>query len=1029
MLQYVFSSKRITLILILGCLSSCLGGGSNPKKSSSLQETSTPSQTDDQREPKDPPAPPVVNDPAPIFVPMGSDPLYAQSWHLYSTGSQNAFASMSAVVGEDLRTHNLHQQGILGSGVRVAISDNGVEVNHPDLIERHLTGESRDYTSSQANEWRGRDPYPTSSGEVAAHGTSVAGLALASGFNNLGSRGVAPLARFAGFNFVGAGTPTISKIIDQASGNFDLFNYSYGRDSCDFTKLSPSYHDQLRLGAMTYRQGRGALYVKAAGNEYLSRRSNCVSGLSGDYAGNANLESDNNEPWVIVVGATDPRGFAAYYSTPGSSLWISAPGGEIGVQVPALLTTDLTGCDKGFGDSANGLTSFDRAENPLNTNCNYTSSMNGTSGAAPLVTGGLALLLSVNPQLSWRDLKYVMAKTARKIDAGSRQITHPQGFNLTGHTYMRHWVTNAAGFHFHNWYGFGVFDAEAAVNYVRDHQLSLGAWQEVQHSSGTLSLGIPDNSAQGVNHSITVNEDWTVESVQIQLSVTHDYPSDLGVELRSPSGTVSTLMAINSGMVGTDLNQVTLSSNAFYFENARGQWQLKIIDAAAEDVGVLTNWQIRLMGHQRGSSSIQPKSVLLSEASRLRAFEVISNESSQQNAINRLPSSDQSPFASPTDRLSESSAGVRSFIQTSNSSQKLAQAQESLVTTELNQKRLKDVLMIEDKRVLVYSHEDDSQPEILLIHSDAKEELVSIDLTEDSRLLAVNRDFAKTNSLYFVNSNSLIKLDYEQNSWQQEIYSMPSKAIGQKNDQLIYSRQIGEDEQEILIHDQVSFKTYRMNSDGVLSLESTQHFPGLVGRGSYPILPLSHENSIRLLSLESKVVELESFELPRKLGTIHLHATEDENKLLAIAEMTGPGFWEKLGSFNLYVIELDLKSQSFEIKQSFETQGEDHLRHSVSQQKMIHVLGSTRANFADQNFGDLDLTYIRLDLKGDVKVKSQWGRQQKRIDSSGDDWGIRLLVGPQGAEIWAESTGPIFNAPLKTGWRSFMLKPGEENEL
>ena len=42
--------------------------------------------------------------------------------------------------------------------------------------------------------------------------------------------------------------------------------------------------------------------------------------------------------------------------------------------------------------------------------------MNGTSTSVPLVAGGVALLLETEPGLTWRDVKHILAKTARRID-------------------------------------------------------------------------------------------------------------------------------------------------------------------------------------------------------------------------------------------------------------------------------------------------------------------------------------------------------------------------------------------------------------------------------------------------------------------------------------------------------------------------------------------------------------------------------------------------------------------------------------
>ena len=62
------------------------------------------------------------------------------------------------------------------------------------------------------------------------------------------------------------------------------------------------------------------------------------------------------------------------------------------------------------------LNKFDWNNESENKNCNYTASLNGTSFSAPIVSGAIALILEANPNLNWRQVKYILAQTAKKID-------------------------------------------------------------------------------------------------------------------------------------------------------------------------------------------------------------------------------------------------------------------------------------------------------------------------------------------------------------------------------------------------------------------------------------------------------------------------------------------------------------------------------------------------------------------------------------------------------------------------------------
>lgn len=523
-------------------------------------------------------------------TPIQIDPLVSQAWHLLNTG-QNTYSLAGGTPGEDI---NMGSVTARGAGILIAVSDNGVEKEHEDLAANFSLAFSKNYSLSGPN-WSG-DPAPDDS----AHGTAVSGIIAAAANNNLGSRGVASMATIAGLKYIGAPS-SLSKQVDQANGAYDIFNYSYGRYSCYFANVSSVYLSQLEYGVENLRGGKGAIYVKAAGNEYAGWNSDCDGSILEEddtyYLGNANLEQVHSYPWMIVTGAINADGYSASYSTPGSSLWISAPGGEYGVSKPAILTTDLSGCDRGYSKSDSTANDFE-AGSASNLYCNYTSTMNGTSSATPIISGVVALLLEINPSLSWRDVKHIFATTAEKVHASSLNINHPGGRNLVGHIYERGWVTNQAGYSFHNWFGFGAVDVSSAVAMATGYSSSLGALVNVNAASGlNLDQNIPDNSSTGVQSILTIASDYKIEAVQISLNLSHTLVGDLGVELTSPSGTTSTLMNINSGILISDIVDDVLLSNAFYGETSAGSWSLKIIDGKTNDTGTLNNWSIKVYGH------------------------------------------------------------------------------------------------------------------------------------------------------------------------------------------------------------------------------------------------------------------------------------------------------------------------------------------------------------------------------------------------------------------------------------------------
>ena len=198
--------------------------------------------------------------------------------------------------------------------------------------------------------------------------------------------------------------------------------------------------------ALNLRNGKGAVVVKSAGNSFndsdladryfnlgLGLCDNNGSAAFGLTCSNASINSGNNHPYQMVIGSNNADGTHTSYSTAGSALWASAPSGEYGFREPAMITTDQSNCEVGYSGSTNedfytnayngypygsmyplnGVNSEVAAE--FDPQCNYVQTFNGTSSAAPNTSGATALILAANNDLSWRDVKRIIASTADKI--------------------------------------------------------------------------------------------------------------------------------------------------------------------------------------------------------------------------------------------------------------------------------------------------------------------------------------------------------------------------------------------------------------------------------------------------------------------------------------------------------------------------------------------------------------------------------------------------------------------------------------
>ena len=573
------------------------------------------------------------------------DTLLSTQWGLRNTG-QTVYARFGGTPGEDMNGWSgstafpsNYAGGMTGYGVKLAIVDTGLEITHEDLSANVVPNGSYNFVDSTHRH------DPTNRYQAEDHGTSAAGLAAARGGNGKGIWGVAPAASLYGFNLLQStslnaelaalgDTKALSAYPGLNSAQVDVFNRSYGTNPyqeippSDFETSMLPVMEAIQKGTESLRDGKGALYVKAAGNEFdggnVFSKSWCQQ--ASDYGVtcyNVDMEPENNSPYEILVGAFNAEGKRASYSNTGAALWISAAGGEFGYNAPAMMTTDMTGCTKGYSRSrnANPNNAFNRGEVTENQNCQYFSAFNGTSAATPMAAGAVALILQAYPNASWRDVKAILAKTARKIDPNYQAPT----MLLKGQKVVLDsgWTTNAAGYHFNNAFGFGAVDILSAVDLAKQWQQTqyhLPALQTVPAQQKTVNQTVPDSDPIGLRSQMQVSQSLTAETVTVHVSIqalenvmANDGiirpamdNSDYQIELISPSGTHSILLTpFSAYQSGHAMGDLMLSSNAFYGESITGNWTLVVRDLDGSTYnrlnhkgeGKLTKWSIEFMGH------------------------------------------------------------------------------------------------------------------------------------------------------------------------------------------------------------------------------------------------------------------------------------------------------------------------------------------------------------------------------------------------------------------------------------------------
>ena len=308
-----------------------------------------------------------------------NDEYYDEQWNLKNTGDDGGIAGVD-IKAEEAWCFLNKTIGELGSNIKVAVIDDGVEEHEDFYLDGDINKFLEGYTANGYGTGR-----PIKTGW---HGQMVAGI-IAATHNNIGIAGIAPNARIVPFR--------IFKKVDKYGRDRIFSNAKVANairkswDDYGCLILNNSWGGSLPNDKKTYaieyvakngRNGKGCFVAFASGNQ------------SGAVTYPANLDC------VMAVGAINDDGEKNIFSNYGNKLDVVAP-----TNVP---TIDRMG---DYGKCGN------RISNP-----NYYSSFSGTSAACPHVSGIVALMLSVNPNLTRLELTDIIRRTAQKVGGYDYQI-------------------------------------------------------------------------------------------------------------------------------------------------------------------------------------------------------------------------------------------------------------------------------------------------------------------------------------------------------------------------------------------------------------------------------------------------------------------------------------------------------------------------------------------------------------------------------------------------------------------------------
>lgn len=205
-----------------------------------------------------------------------SDPFYSQKWDLNMIGAETAWKA-----------------GYTGEGIKIAVIDSGVMVDHPDLQENMLPGAC----------------YTDTTGEVTdnyGHGTFAAGM-IAAGLNGIGTVGAAPQAKIVPLKCFEEKSGKLSYLVSAIRDAVDVYG-------CKIINMSlgTTTNSELLEEAVNYALGKGCILVAAVGND-----------------GNAVLNYPAAYDGVIGVGSVDSTKAVSAFSQRNGSVMLVAPGEKV----------------------------------------------------------------------------------------------------------------------------------------------------------------------------------------------------------------------------------------------------------------------------------------------------------------------------------------------------------------------------------------------------------------------------------------------------------------------------------------------------------------------------------------------------------------------------------------------------------------------------------------------------------------------------------------------------------------------------
>ncbi|KAG6457643.1 hypothetical protein O3G_MSEX010420 [Manduca sexta] len=451
-----------------------------------------------------------------------NDELWGNQWYLQDTRTIHYLPRL------DLNVLPVYKMGYNGKGVRVSVLDDGIEHTHTDLRDNYDPEISWDSNDGDS------DPTPRYEEKMKnSHGTRCAGEIAMTANNYKCGVGVAWGAKVGGVRMLdGRITDMIEgEAIGYAVDKVDIYSASWGPNDDGRTVEGPG---RLAIRAFKHgikhgRGGKGSIYVWANGN-------------GGGYSDNCNCDGYSSSIYTISIGSASQHGLFPWYGEICSS---------------TLATAYSSGAYK------------DQKIATTDTSDKCTLNHTGTSAAAPLAAGIIALALQANPNLTWRDVQHLIVWTSEYAPLSANPG----------------WQSNGVGLRFDIRFGFGLMNASGLVTAALN-------WTTVPEKSICRMTTSPIDGEGRISskESVTVLiklEECVVnyaEHIELVTNIEYSRRGALQIYLTSPQGTRVQLLSprvldiSKSGFVNWPLMSV-----ATWGENPNGLWEVTIEDKTGEN--------------------------------------------------------------------------------------------------------------------------------------------------------------------------------------------------------------------------------------------------------------------------------------------------------------------------------------------------------------------------------------------------------------------------------------------------------------